>query len=117
MSIAADSRYAFGDFITVQVTDTKFNIAVFAGSIVIDNVPISYYVAKVGDRFDKLAQRFFSDPTKWWVIADLNPEVRWPGDIPANTVIRIPVFTDTLGINSALDTTAGNFLSQGVTRG
>lgn len=32
------------------------------------------YTVRAGDRPDLLAQRFFHDPRKWWLIADANPE-------------------------------------------
>lgn len=117
MSIAADSRYVFGDYETVQVSPTAFDVAVFSGNVVITDVPISFYMSVQGDRFDKLAARYFGDGTKWWVIADLNQEVRWPGDIPAGSVIRIPLFTDTVGLNETFDSSLGNILSAGGTRG
>jgi len=64
MTIAADSRYAFGDYVSLLVEENVYNIAVFAKPVEIDNVSISYYISTVGDRFDTLAQRFFGDPTK-----------------------------------------------------
>jgi nucleoid-associated protein YgaU len=36
------------------------------------------YQLREGDRLDMLAQRFFHDPRKWWLIADANPDVLTP---------------------------------------
>lgn len=33
------------------------------------------YQVREGDRLDSLAQKFFHDPRKWWLIADANPDV------------------------------------------
>ena len=33
------------------------------------------YQVRTGDRLDALAQKFYHDPRKWWLIADANPDV------------------------------------------
>jgi hypothetical protein len=33
------------------------------------------YQVREGDRLDLLANQFFHDPRKWWLIADANPDV------------------------------------------
>lgn len=50
----------------------------------------SIYVAEYATRLDALAARFFNDPELGWVIANANPEVFYPDDIPIGTVLRIP---------------------------
>lgn len=49
------------------------------------------YQVSEGDRLDLLAQRFFHDPRKWWLIADANPDVLAPEDllVPGRQ-LRIP---------------------------
>lgn len=49
-----------------------------------------HYEAVYGDRMDLLASRFYQDPTLWWVIADANPEVFFPGTIAPGSILRIP---------------------------
>lgn len=48
------------------------------------------YMARYGDTFDRIAARIFGDPTRWWEVADINPHVPFPEDIPAGTVLRVP---------------------------
>lgn len=48
------------------------------------------YTARQGDTFDLLAVRTLGDPGKWWMIADINPHVFFPGPIEPGTQIRIP---------------------------
>lgn len=48
------------------------------------------YTSRDGDTFVKLASRVFNDPTRYWEIADINPQVEWPDVIPTGTVLRIP---------------------------
>ncbi len=44
------------------------------------DIPVSendyYVITTVGDRFDILAQQFYSDVNLWWIIAAANPTVR-----------------------------------------
>lgn len=48
------------------------------------------YVSKDGDTFDNLATRVYRDPTQYWRIANLNPQVKFPNEIPVGTQLRIP---------------------------
>jgi nucleoid-associated protein YgaU len=48
------------------------------------------YTSREGDTFDIIASRFFNDPERYWEIADINPQVEWPDQIPVGTIIRIP---------------------------
>lgn len=48
------------------------------------------YTTGYGERLDLLAARFYDDPELSWVIANANPEVFYPDQIPVGTVLRIP---------------------------
>lgn len=48
------------------------------------------YTAKEGDTFDLIANGFLGDPALYWKVADLNPHVPFPDEIPAGTRIRVP---------------------------
>lgn len=48
------------------------------------------YTSKENDTFDLLALRTLGDPSLWWTLADLNPHVAFPDQIPMGTSIRIP---------------------------
>lgn len=49
------------------------------------------YVSKDGDSFESIAAKTFGDGSRYWEIADLNPQVKWPDYIPTGTVLRIPL--------------------------
>ena len=50
-----------------------------------------YVITTVGDRFDLLAQQFYSDSEYWWIIASANPTVRRDSiSITPGTQLRIP---------------------------
>lgn len=48
------------------------------------------YVTKNGETFESLSTRVFRDPTQYWRIADINPQIKYPDVIPAGTLIRLP---------------------------
>lgn len=41
--------------------------------------------------FEFLAARYLNDPTLYWKIADINPGILFPDQIPQGTVIKIPL--------------------------
>jgi hypothetical protein len=43
-----------------------------------------------GDRLDKVALKFLGDPSLWWQVMDINPEITNPSTITSGTLIRIP---------------------------
>ena len=58
-----------------------------------------YILCNATDRYDKLAQSYYGDPTLWWIIATANDGVA--GDSlfpPTGSYVRIPAnYVDTLG--------------------
>ncbi len=42
------------------------------------------------DRVDSVAADYYQDPTQWWRIAEVNPEILDWTDIAPGTLIRIP---------------------------
>ncbi len=47
-------------------------------------------VTREGQTFEELASMHLSDPQLYWRIAELNPQVPYPDEIPAGTRLRIP---------------------------
>lgn len=88
--IFTDSRYATGVLVQAQDARTGFpKIAVFR-QFPFAQTDFTYYTWTQRDRVDLLADRFFGDPSLWWVIMDFNPEQPNPMTIPVGTLIRIP---------------------------
>lgn len=75
MSIYTDSRYINCNI--VKITTIKGDIYKYL-SIARDMERYddrkSYYVytVKEGDRLDLIAEKIYNNPTKWWLIADVN---------------------------------------------
>lgn len=49
------------------------------------------YIATQGETFMNLSIKFLNDQSRYWEIADINPQVQWPDQIPVGTLIRIPL--------------------------
>jgi len=62
------------------------------------NIPLSdqdYYVISTGgDRYDNLAQQFYSDYTLWWIIAMANNSERASLIVEPGIQLRIPADKD-----------------------
>lgn len=50
----------------------------------------SQYTTRQGDSLESIAAKLFNDGTRYWEIADLNPHVDFPDNIPVGTVLRLP---------------------------
>lgn len=66
------------------------------GGIVSTRVPATkstyyQYISGDGESFESLASKLLGDGTRYWEIADLNPQVKWPNQIPSGTVLRLPI--------------------------
>lgn len=48
------------------------------------------YTSRDGDSFEKLANKYLGGPVFYWRIAEINPHVPFPDQIPIGTRIRIP---------------------------
>jgi len=53
-------------------------------------VQYSTYTARDGDSFINIATKLFGDPSQYWRVADINPQLKFPDLIPAGETIRIP---------------------------
>lgn len=48
------------------------------------------YMCGAGDTIEGIATQLFGNPRRWWEIADINPQIKFPTDITVGTVLRIP---------------------------
>jgi phage tail protein X len=67
----------------------------YYGTTKYPDIPLSfndiYVYSTIGDRFDILAQQYYSDSTLWWVISTANTNlVQGSYFIPEGSQIRIP---------------------------
>ena len=52
--------------------------------------PETQYMVKDTDDIQTLASQYLNDPRKWWEIADINPQIRYPLDLQMADVIYLP---------------------------
>lgn len=54
--------------------------------------PFTYreYLTKGEERLELLAWKYYQDPEMWYVIAEANPELTYPDNIPYGLILRIP---------------------------
>lgn len=51
----------------------------------------SLYTIRDGDTLERIAGRVLGTTERYWEIADLNPQIKFPLDLSTGDVIRIPV--------------------------
>jgi nucleoid-associated protein YgaU len=49
------------------------------------------YTVREGDTIESIAARQLGDPLRYWEIADINPQFKFPLDIVPGKVIRLPL--------------------------
>ena len=89
MSILPQSRYQSGVLTRVANSSGTYNLSVLRTTPAV-STNYKLYVWKEGDRPDIVAAKELGNPTLWWAIFDINPELIYPLGIPAGTVVRIP---------------------------
>lgn len=50
----------------------------------------SVYTTKSGDTMESLAVMAYGDPSLYWRIADMNPQIQYPDDLGIGSIIRLP---------------------------
>jgi len=77
------SRYTYGENSAVDGKLTAIRKPSYS-------VGVQTYMVGPGDTFENIAARLYGDSSQYWRIADINPQVKFPLDLAAGTVIRIP---------------------------
>jgi hypothetical protein len=52
--------------------------------------PPKQYMVKETDNIQLLSYRSQRDPTRWWVLANANPQIRHPFDLSMGDMIHLP---------------------------
>jgi hypothetical protein len=85
MALPTTSRY-------FKINEEKDNEVIVA-AVRKTLLPSSYiiHVTNDGDSFASLASNYLGDERLFWIIADINPQVKFPDLITIGTSIRIPL--------------------------
>jgi|DEB0MinimDraft_6_1074348.scaffolds.fasta_scaffold62950_2 nucleoid-associated protein YgaU len=49
------------------------------------------YTVREGDTFESISARILGTTERFWELADMNPQIKFPLDIEVGTVLRIPL--------------------------
>lgn len=63
--------------------------ATYASYVARQPTTYTLYTVQPGDRWDKIADRFYGNPALWWKIADINPELFDPRALRPGIIVRI----------------------------
>lgn len=90
MAVTPQSRYLQGSLLRLPNSVGTYNLSV------VRTVPGQYgrfnlYVWQETDRPDIVAYNQLGNPSLWWAIFDINPEIIYPLNITPGTVVRIPI--------------------------
>jgi len=91
MTIFRGSRYRFGKVIQALDETGEANQIYELRRTTVDppegSIP---YTTQAGDTFESLAAKRFGDGNKWYVLADMNPQIFFPLDLEPGTLIYLP---------------------------
>lgn len=48
------------------------------------------FQVRAGDTLENIAARYLGDPNRYWEIADINPQIKFPLDLTVGMVLRLP---------------------------
>ncbi len=90
----ATGRYSYTKVVSPIKADTKRGPRRYQ-TTKYPEIPLTetdiYVYANVGDRFDSLAQQYYSNSSYWWIISIANSKLRQDSYyLPLNQQIRIP---------------------------
>lgn len=87
--ISSNSRYANSTVVTMDVGGSSRQVIV-PGKQQAYTFPYVSHTLTGAERADTLAQTYYGDATKWWMIADGNPEIIDWSSVAPGTILRVP---------------------------
>lgn len=88
--IGSNSRYVRSKLADATKQDGTHVITITPSRAQSYTFTYSYYVVTGSDRIDNISNAFYGDATKWWVIADANPEIMKWDNLEPGLVLRVP---------------------------
>lgn len=93
MSININSRYADCNILEITTKENdSYTYLTIRRDIEQYNTEENYYtyVIKEQDRLDLIAEKIYKDPTKWWLIADVNSIISPFDKLEIGRILLIP---------------------------
>ncbi|CAB5222248.1 LysM domain [uncultured Caudovirales phage] len=73
-----------------RVTHDGTTIRIISSRKKLNLKTFTIHTAGKGDTFSILAKKYLGDEYLYWMVADINPQVKFPDSITVGTQIRIP---------------------------
>lgn len=90
--ITANSRFANNSLVMIAGSDGINRTTIIPPKPASTQFSYATHVVTGFDRLDTLAETYLGDPSLWWQIADINPDVTIDWSVmPVGVTIRIPV--------------------------
>jgi nucleoid-associated protein YgaU len=75
----------------VNTKSRNNKLTAYLNTVTVLTVTYNVYIVREGDTMAMVANRFYGDTTKWWVIADANPHIFQPFiDLKPGAMLRVP---------------------------
>lgn len=89
--ITTNSRYANDQLVLVEGSDGKQRTTIILPEPTSNQFTYTTHVVTAIDRLDLLATTYLGDPSQWWKICDLNPDITIDWTVmPVGKTIRVP---------------------------
>jgi nucleoid-associated protein YgaU len=89
--INAASRYAQSSVVTLLGPDGQPRQVIVSGQQIPFVIRYTYHQVTSGDRIDQIAFTYYQDASRWWVIADANPEILDYSTLTPGYLLRVPI--------------------------
>lgn len=89
--ISATSRYAASTIVPATNLAGNDILAITFNEPVDTHIQYQFHQVTGHDTIDGLAYKIYGDATRWWVIANLNPEILDFSALPTGAMLRVPV--------------------------
>jgi hypothetical protein len=88
--IGSSSRYTAGEVLWVNTKSRGNKQTVYLNPVVLLSVPYTAVLIHETDSQQQFAYKVYRDASRWWNIADVNPQVFYPLDMIPGASLRVP---------------------------
>jgi hypothetical protein len=90
MTILATSRYTQGEVRWITTKSRGNKQTVYLNTVVLLSEPYTAILEREGDDIAWFAYRAYGDESRWWHLADANPQIFYPLDFIPGQSMRVP---------------------------
>jgi len=90
MTFGISSRYNEGETLWVTTSRRGNKQTTYLNTVTVLTSPYSMALMREGDNMTLVANVAYSDPRRWWIVADANPQWFYPLDTYPGESLRVP---------------------------